>query len=258
MGTIDLNYGSYSVRLGPLSSSIYQGAPWAGDGYPAWQMFADELESLLVFANEAGVLQMYRKELRGRANQRDSAIEELRVAKLLSDQGFAVVQWRPVGLAPKEGEFLVRGPDAAEVFVEVKSPGWESEIPEGERRTGRLQQPKYLRTEAFFANSGAGVRFAVDKAYAKFDPKRANLLVVADDLLFPLAYESSFWAQDALYWDDGKFTTNAFANLGGVGFVVKQQKNDRAWAEMRLFLNPHARVPLPDSIVKAFNGCVLT
>jgi hypothetical protein len=258
MSTVEINYRSYTVRLGPLSSALYQEASWAGDGYPAWQMFADELEALLGFAKDSRVLEMYRKELRGRANQRDSAIEELRVAKVLSDNGFPVIQWRPIGLAPKEGEFLVRGPDHAEIFVEVKSPGWEGEISEEERRAGRLQQPKYLGTDAFFANSGASVRFAVDKAYAKFDPKRSNLLVVADDLLFPLAYESSFWARDALYWDDGKFNTKAYTNLGGVGFLVKQQQNDRVWAEMRLFLNPHALVPLPDSIVQVFNGCVLT
>lgn len=258
MTTIDINYGSYAVRLGPLSSAMYEGAPWAGDGYPAWQMFADEFESLLTFANQSGVLEMYRKELRGRPSQRDSALEELRVANLLNQKGFMIVQWRPVGLTPKEGEFLIRGPDAAEILVEVKSPGWESEISEEERRAGRLKQPKYLGTDAFYANSGAGVRFAIEKAYPKFDPTRRNLLVVADDLLFPLGHESSFWARDALYWDDGKFTSNAYENLGGVGFLAKQQRNERAWAEMRLFLNPYALMPLPATFVQTFEGCVLT
>lgn len=255
--TIDINYGSYVVRLGPLSSAIYDGAPWAGDGYPAWQMFADELELLLAFAARAGVLEMYSKELRGRASQRDSAIEELRVANLLKLNGFPITQWRPVGLPPKEGEFLVRGTDGAEIFVEVKSPGWESEITAEERHAGRLQQPKYRGTEAFYGNSSAGVRFAIDKAYPKFDPKRVNVLVVADDLLFPLGYESSFWVRDALYRDDGKFTTGAYESLGGVGFLVKQQRDERAWAEMRLFLNQHALRPLPTAFVTTFDGCVL-
>lgn len=255
--TIDINYGSYVVRLGPLSSAVYDGAPWAGDGYPAWQMFADELELLLAFAARAGVLEMYCRELRGRASQRDSAIEELRVGNLLERNGFPITRWRPVGLSPKEGEFLVRSTGGAEIFVEVKSPGWEGEITPEERHAGRLQQPKYRGTETFYGNSSARVRFAIDKAYPKFDPKRFNLLVVADDLLFPLGYESSFWARDALYWDGGMFTTNAYENLGGVGFLVKQQGDERAWAEMCLFLNQHALRPLPGAFVTAFGGCAL-
>ena len=256
--TLTLNYGyGCIVHLGQLSASIYDGAPWAGDGYPSHQMFADELELLLSFAESEGVLAMYRKELRGRASQRDSALEELRVANVLHDRGFGVTKWRPVGQAPKEGEFLVRGSDGVDIFVEVKSPGWEMELTEEERLAGRLMQPKYMNTEAFFGNSGAGVRFAVAKAHSKFHPDPANLLVVADDMKFPLGVESSFWARDSLYWEGGKFTDSRYENLGGVGFVVKQQQNGRAWAEMKLFLNSHTRVPLPALFVQAFGGCVL-
>jgi hypothetical protein len=147
-----LDYGRYAVELGPLSSDLYDGAPWAGDGFPARQIFADELERLLDFAHFSGVLDLYRKELRGRAHQRDSALEELRVADLLAEKGFPVIVWRPVGRAPKEGEFLVRGRDGLDIFVEVKSPGWESEISNEERLAGRLRHPKYQKTEAFYAN----------------------------------------------------------------------------------------------------------
>ena len=256
--TIEIDYGyGCVVRLGPFSSAIYHGARWAGDGYPSHQMFADEFESLLEFAHSCGVLTTYTTELRGRAAQRDSALEELRVGKLLSDAGFPIVEWRPIGLQPKEGEFLVRGSDDADIFVEVKSPGWESEVSQEDRLAGRLRQPKYRGTEAFYGNSGAGVRFAVDKAYPKFHPARRNLLVVADDLLVPLGFESSLWARDALYWEGGKFTDPTYENLGGVGFLIKQQENYRAWSEMRLFLNPHARVPLPSGLVETFDGCVL-
>jgi len=40
------------------------------------------------------------------------------------------------------------------------------------------------------------------------------------------------WAELRSILDDGKFTTNAFANIGGVDFVIKQQQNDRAWADL--------------------------
>jgi len=258
MNLIEINYGPYVVRLGPHSTRIYDGAGWAGDGYPAWQMFANELERLLEFAHRCGVLSMYERELRGRPSQRDSALEELRVAHLLDAEGFIVVRWRPVGLAPKEGEFLVRGPDGVDVFVEVKSPGWAMELTQEERLAGRLRQPKYSGTEPFYANSGAGAAFAVEKAYPKFNPALPNLLVVADDLRFPLGHESDYWTRQALYWSDGKFTTPRYENLGGVGFLVKRQRGERAWAEMKLFLNTHAVVPLPRPLVAAFDGTVLT
>jgi hypothetical protein len=252
---IEIDYGSGCVvRLGPKASAIYDGAQWAGGGYPSHQMFADELECLLEFAASGGVLSMYSKELRGRANQRDSALEELRVGKLLSDSGFPVVEWRPVGLAPKEGEFVVRGEDGIGIFVEVKSPGWEGEVSEAERAAGRLVEAKYSGHEAFYGNGGAKVEFAIEKAYPKFHPANHNLLVIADDLFVPLGIASSLWAGDALYWDKGKFSDNTYENLAGVGFLVKQQKNYRTWSEMKLFLNPHARVPLPPLIVGVFGG----
>ena len=64
-------------------------------------------------------------------------------------------------------------------------------------------------------------------------------------------------ARDALYWEGGKFTNAAYENLGGVGFLVKQQRNYHVWAEMKLFLNPYALVPLPPLLVDAFGGRVL-
>ncbi|MDP9191551.1 MAG: hypothetical protein M3P06_07595 [Acidobacteriota bacterium] len=252
-----IDYGRYRVELGPLSEGIYSGVSWTGDGYPAWQMFADELERLLCFARDEGVLEMYRTELRGRANQRDSAIEELRVAYLLNQKGFRVQQWRPVGLSPREGEFQVCGADNQPIFVEVKSPGWESELSQEERLTGRLAEPKYRATEASFADGGSSVIFAIDKAYPKFDPQQRNLLVVADDLFFPLEFQSSLAARNALYWDDGKFTDRRYENLAGVGFLEKKQSSDTVWSEMKLFLNPYAGTPLPESIIAAFGGVML-
>jgi hypothetical protein len=249
-----INHGSYQVQLGRLVSDIYARAPWAGDGYPAWQKFADEFERLLQFAENNGVLPMYTKELCARAAQRDSAIEELRVAMLIADAGFSIGTWRPAGLGTREGEFLVRTRAGETVFVEVKSPGWEGQISANDRAAGRLKQPKYRDTEAFWVNNGPPLAYAVEKAYPKFAPSSANLLVISDDLHFPLGFGTSLWVVQALYSDGGKFVDTRYENLGGIGIVVKQQTYDRAWCEMQLFVNPFARMQLPREFLKVFGA----
>ncbi|HUP63066.1 MAG TPA: hypothetical protein VNA69_21925 [Thermoanaerobaculia bacterium] len=251
---MNIKYGAHIVTLGPLSESVYQRAKWAGDGYPAHQIYADELETLLQFAQSNGVLSMYVTELLAKPGQRDAAVAELRVAYLLAEKGFGVVEWRPVGLAPKRGEFLVAGLDARPVFVEVKRRGWEGEVSEEERLAGRLEQPKYRWTEVFWGDSTGAVTGAIEKAYPKFAPENCNLLVIVDDLMFPLGVESDLWARQALYWDDGKFTNADHELLGGVGFAVKKETSQRTWYEMLLYLNPHATTQLPGTFVSAFGG----
>lgn len=260
---MDLHFGRYTVRLGPLLSTVVDRAAWVGkDGFPAWQFFADEIERVLSFAEARGVFEMYLPELTGRTpSQRDSALAELRVAYFLERNGFTVSEWRPVGLPPKKGEFVVRCPSGAEVFVEVKSPGWEGELTQEQRLSGRLSEPKYINGEVRYADNSQAIGFAVDKAYPKFPPSRHNLLVVADDLFLSMEYYPSMWARRGLYDSpDGKFATSAFERLGGVGLFWVKQDRQTIWYEMPLFLNPFATdaARLPLDFAQAFRGCVFT
>jgi hypothetical protein len=260
---VEIRFGRYTVKVGPLLSTVIDRAGWAGkDGFPAWQFFADEIERVLSFAAARGMFEMYLPELTGRTpSQRDSALAELRVAYFLDRNGFTISEWRPVGLAPKEGEFLARCPSGAEVFVEVKSPGWESELTQEQRLSGRLAEPKYINGEARYADNSPAITFAVEKAYPKFSPVRHNLLVVADDLFLSMEYYPSMWARRALYDSpDGKFATPAFERLGGVGLFWVKQQREQIWYEMPLFLNPFATEPtqLPDEFALAFHGRILT
>src|SRR5271157_4025019 len=135
-----------SPQLGPLGSALKTGARWT-DEYPAWQKYANELEALLQFTKASGQFPQYLGALQGSNSQRDSALEELRVAYHLEQNGFTVTEWRPVGDAGNEGEFMVRGRSNRSVFVEVKSPGWEGELTVEQRRSGRLNYPKYINGE---------------------------------------------------------------------------------------------------------------
>jgi len=69
------------VRLGPLVSTIRDGAAWAEeDEFPSDQTWADEVERVLSFTQVQGQFPNYLGRLRGSAKQRHSALAELRIA----------------------------------------------------------------------------------------------------------------------------------------------------------------------------------
>jgi hypothetical protein len=250
------------VRLGPLTLSVLNGARWKGqDQYPAFQVYADECEALLEFAKAQEQFERYFADLTASRRQRDAALGELRVAYHLEQNGFEIVQWKPVGLAPKEGEFLIRGPAGVETFVEVKGPGWQSELSDEEIKAGRTKQPKNLHLEARAIAPWQAIQFAVEKAYGKFAPGTPNLLVIADDLFVSLQYGTEMMASMALYEKhyQGRFTVPDYQRLAGAGVFWLEPSGGLVKYEMKLFLNPFAvAAPLPKDLIKAFNGQVLT
>ena len=118
------------LQLGPLTSRLLNEAKWKGqDKYPAWQSYADECEMLLDFAKQKDQWDRFWSKLTaGDTRQRDSALNELRVAYHLEDNSFSIVDWEPVGNQAMEGEFLIQGTSGTQTFVEVKSPGWQGEL----------------------------------------------------------------------------------------------------------------------------------
>src|SRR2546426_8396306 len=103
------------------------------------------------------------------------------------------------------------------MFVEVKSPGWESEIANVEGQDSpRLQQPKYINAEARITGPWLSVRNSVKMAYPKMPNSIPTLLMIADDLTVPL----SNWllnVEIALYSADGGcFAGSKYQRLGAV------------------------------------------
>ena len=51
---------SASVRLGPPTQQLLSGARWSGaDAFPAWQVWADDVEEVLVFLQQEGRLAQF-------------------------------------------------------------------------------------------------------------------------------------------------------------------------------------------------------
>ncbi len=169
-----------------MARKLISPARWT-DAYPAWPAWSRELDVLLRFADETGLLGNVPVKLRQRNHQRDEALNELRVAYWFHHMNFPIVQWEPPGLNGKVGEYLIQA-GADKVFVEIKSPGWESELSDAERLAGRTHQPKYQGIGGgAFGNWQAVHRcIASPKTYPKFAPTQPNLLVIADDLMVTL------------------------------------------------------------------------
>jgi hypothetical protein len=128
--------------FGPVARRLISPNRWT-DLYPAWPDYAKELDALLLFADKQSCLLRFTPRLESENTLRDEALNELRVAYLLHHSQFPIVQWDPPGLNGKVGEYLICTPEGQHIFVEVKSPGWEGNLSEEERRAGRTQQPKY-------------------------------------------------------------------------------------------------------------------
>jgi hypothetical protein len=249
-----------NVKTGPLSRCVSNGAEW-DDGYPVYQVYADELERLCTYLDQEGKLERFRPRLRARNRERDSALNEIRVAFYFHSQDFPVVEWEPPGQGGKTGEFQIASlPQGDKVFIEIKGPTWESELSQSERLAGRTHQPKYLNAEGRWFDNSEHIRFAIDKAYKKFSPIQANLLVIADDLSVSLRHGTSIFVEQALYDTrrNGYFTRDAYRNLGGVGVFWTDVESDAVAYQLQVFVNNNAlaATKLQQEFVERFAGQV--
>ena len=257
------------LKLGPLTSKLLNEAKWKNqDKYPAWQSYADECERLLHFATQRDQWDRFWSKLTAdNTRQRDSALNELRVAFHFEDNSFSIVNWEPIGNQAMEGEFLIQGTSGIQTFVEVKSPGWQgelfrfkspSELPEAQQKYAldRKEKPKYIDLEGGPFSPAEGIQFAIKKAYPKFTSNTPNVLVIADDLFVSLEHGTEMRSQIALYDKDGCFAGPEYEKLGGVGIFWASNNLEKYWYEMKLFLNPHSlqSTALPEDMRRAFRG----
>ena len=135
--------GPGALRLGPVARRLISPDVWT-DGYPGPEAYVKELDVLLKFADGKGCLRRFVPNLEGRNNQRDEALNELRLAYLLENLDFSIIQWDPPGLNGRIGEFLLKSPEGTCIFTEIKSPGWESELSPEQIKAGRTKLPKYI------------------------------------------------------------------------------------------------------------------
>ena len=113
---------------------------------------------------------------------------------------------------------------ASSFFVEIKSPGWESELSDVQIQAGRAQKPKYIGLEGGAIGNWQAVHrcIASSKTYPKFRSDQSSLLIMSDDLRVPLhdtlfQVEAALYGEKRFYGEEGYFTTNRFENIRGLG-----------------------------------------
>lgn len=238
----------------PLLHHVAQGAQWLGqDDYPAWEEWADEHERWLQFVRARGALDHYLPRFRGPAQRRDEALAEIAAAYFVETHaGLPIIAWEPRGTGRTKGEFLVGVRPAGQVFVEVKSPGWEAEIARTQGQgSPRLGQPKYIHAEVRSTAPWASVREAVAKAYPKLPDSMPTLLIIVDDLMVALhswlrTVEIALYSEreeghtTGYLADDGSFVGRRYERLGAVGILNVDLKTVVPGYLFSLFRNPNA------------------
>jgi hypothetical protein len=149
-----------AVRLGPLTQQLLGGAKWQGaDGFPAWQIWADDVEEVLAFLSKENRLQAFVSDVQKvqTPRHRDALLAEARAAFHLAKGGLRILEWEPPGEGATKGDVLVSLDESPAIFVEVKQPGWEGEFlpqrvaekdrlpsPEKDRILNRIKQGKFV------------------------------------------------------------------------------------------------------------------
>jgi hypothetical protein len=243
------------LKLAPLTAKVVGAAGWASSkpDCPSYQKFADEFERVFNYADTKGQFLNYFNRLTSKSySQFDSSLAELRVAYYLDRMEFPVVTWEPIPKSGNAGEFIVACPSGENVFVEVKSPGWESELESDELKAGRAKEQKYRDIEGRCVAPEAALQFAIRKAYKKFDPASPSLLVIADDLFVQLETAPEMFAELALFNPDGYFASAVYENLGGIGVFWVDRDRDPLDYKMKLFMNENAlsTAAIPKAMIK--------
>lgn len=171
------------VNLGTLTRTVLDGAVWREQSqYPATQVWADEAERLFSFLVTQGVFERFLPRFRAREREKNGALAEVRTGFFFHRNWFRILQWEPEAIRGRPGDLEIQWRDSEPIFVEVKGPGWESELTEDERRRGRKGLPKYINGEGRAIAPQEHVLSAINKALPKLSQDRANLVVVVDDL----------------------------------------------------------------------------
>ena len=206
--------------LGPLTRALKSEAKWT-DSYPAWPSYADECEQLLRFLDEKGQLNRFLPRLRSKKQQRDEALNEIRIAYFFTANGFPVVRWEPCDAPPKDVEFEI-STGTETVYVEVKSPGWESELSDWEKREGRAKEEKYRdEIEGRCVSPEEVIRRTVEKALPKFSGTVPSLVAITDDCFVslgdwgPIPLEMAL-TESSVAFGKGLFHDPKYSTVGGV------------------------------------------
>lgn len=237
------------VVLGPLGRRVVDGAPWQPtSAYPARQQWADELERLLEFLQAQGRIESLLPRLRGKESQLEGALAEVRTGFFLHHHGFDILRWEPEAVADRPADLEVSRCGSPAVLVEVKGPGWESELTEAERAAGRKALGKFVHGEVFSSDPIRSVLYAIDKSLPKLCAGQANLVAVVDDLRLSPTGLPPGWAESAVQ----EYLAGPSMRVVGGVLLLTPEKSSHLHYIFRYIPNRVALDPLPASVERVW------
>jgi len=206
-----------------LFDTIFNKPKWYGkDDFPSCDEWKHEINNWLLFIQTKNQLTRYLPRLNDSKTKRDEALAEIFSAYILEViLKYPIIYWEKQTVGGKDVDFVICD-GTNEIYCEVKSPGWESELEQKERLNGRKGLPKYINAEVRSIAPWRDIRYAFKKSYSKFLPKCKNLLILKDDLFVkildtPSNIDMALFEDSGIYNSEkGYFTNNNFENIGGI------------------------------------------
>ena len=211
-----------------LFNSVFNNSTWKGqDDFPSCIEWKVEINKRLEFIKNKNERNRFLKRLNSTKTQRDEALAEILAAYILEEKlNYKIIEWERTTIGARNVDFIIMA-DFQEIYCEVKSPGWEAELNQTEKMSGRKFQPKYIDAEARSLGPWANIQYAIIKAYPKFLSDKMNMVIMCHDLYIGLL-EDDLNTNISLYSNyshfnsiikkeqKGCFSDNTFENIGGL------------------------------------------
>lgn len=216
------------------------------------ESWRNEIKKWLKYIQNKGELDRYLPRIT-RMNSRkiNEALAEISSAYLLeSILNLKVTGWEVPTIRDQNVDFTI-ALYSKEVYCEVKSPSWQSELSDKEKLGIRKAQGKYKRNEVRFFGHWRNIRYAIKKAYPKFLNNCCNLLIIQDDLIVPILgfttdsqIEIALFEEKSIYDNEkGVFVGNDYENVGGVLFIDINPTSRNKVYKYKFVDNPNALKP---------------
>ena len=210
-----------------------------------------EIEKWLIYIKEKGELDRFKPRLQKMDYRKiKETLAEISSAYLLEKiLNYKVTDWEVDTANNSNVEFTIKI-DSKDIYCEVKSPSWQSELSDEEKVGKRKKQGKYKNNEVRFIGHCKNIRYAIKKAYPKFLKDCYNLVIIQDDLIVPiLNWPTDTQINIALYENTGQldkeigcFAGKDYENVGGILFIDINPTNSKKY-KIKFFPNENSKMP---------------
>ena len=210
-----------------------------------------EIEKWLIYIKEKGELDRFKPRLQKMDYRKiKETLAEISSAYILEELlNYKVTDWEVDTLNNGNVEFTIKF-NSKDIYCEVKSPSWQSELSDEEKVGKRKKQGKHINNEVRFIDHCKNIRYAIKKANPKFLKDCYNLVIIQDDLFMPiLNWPTPTQIDIALYEDTGQhdkeigyFAGKDYENVGGILIIDINPTNNKRY-KGKFFPNKNSKIP---------------